>query len=138
MKSLIFSVMVKWLKPILWTVSIWLFLRGHNAPGGGFIAGLIASSTIILQILSAGWTSVHVKIRENLFEIAGVGLGIAILSAVLSFLAGKAFMTGAWGSILGLELGTPVIFDLGVYIVVFAVVVICTGLLLKEEEEEGI
>lgn len=137
MNSLIFNVMVKGLKPILWIVALWLLLRGHNAPGGGFIAGLVASSAFVLQVLSGGWLSLNKKLRENLFELSGIGLGIAILSGILSFFSGDPFMTGKWASILGTKLGTPVLFDLGVFIVVFAVVLICTGFLLKEEEEEG-
>lgn len=138
MKSLIFDVMVKGLKPILWTVALWLLLRGHNAPGGGFIAGLVAASAFVLQILSGGWLSINKKIRENLFEIAGLGLGISVLSAAFSFLKGNPFMTGSWTSIFGVEVGTPVIFDVGVFLVVFSVVIICAGNLLKEEEEEEI
>lgn len=136
MNSLIFDVMVRGLKPILWAVAFWLFMRGHNAPGGGFISGLIASSAVILQILSGGWLSINKRLRENLFELAGVGLGIAILSASLSFFQGNPFMTGSWITLFGQDLGTPVMFDLGVFVVVFAVVIICAGFLLKEEAEE--
>lgn len=136
MNSLIFSVMVKWIQPALWVVSLWLFFRGHNAPGGGFIAGLVAASAVILQVLSAGWSSLNKIFRENLFEIAGLGLTIAIVSGIIPMLIGNPFMTGRWGSLLGYKSGTPVLFDLGVYVTVFAVVVICAGYLLWEEEEE--
>lgn len=134
MKSLIFDVVIRILKPILWIVALWLLLRGHHAPGGGFIAGLVASSASILQVLSGGWDSLNTRIKNNLFELAGIGLATSIISGLLSFLIGNPFMTGRWGHIFGVEFGTPVLFDFGVFIVVFAVVLICVGLLLEEEE----
>ncbi len=134
MKSLIFDVVIRILKPILWIVAIWLLLRGHHAPGGGFIAGLVASSASILQVLSGGWKSLNSRIKENLFELAGIGLATSLFSGMLSLFIGNPFMTGRWGHIFGMEFGSPVLFDFGVFLVVFAVVLICVGQLLEEEE----
>lgn len=137
MNSLIFSVVVRYLKPILWAVSLWLLYRGHNAPGGGFIAGLIAASAVLLQVLSQGWKSLNPKLRNNLFEIAGVGLLVSIFSGMLSMFIGNPFMTGRWSTLWGVSLGTPMLFDFGVFIVVFAVAIICAGFLLEEDEVEN-
>lgn len=138
MNSLIFEVVTRFLKPILWVIALWLLYRGHNAPGGGFIAGLIASATVILQILSKGWMSVHPRIRNNLFEITGIGIATSVFSGVISMTLDNPFMTGRWGTLFGIKWGTPMLFDLGVFIVVFAVTVICAGYLLEEDESEGI
>ncbi len=138
MNSLIFNIIVRFLNPILWVMALWLLYRGHNAPGGGFIAGLIAASTVIFKILSTGWLSVNPKIRNNLFEIAGIGIATSIFSGFLSMMIGNPFMTGRWNTFLGLKWGTPMLFDLGVFIVVFAVTIICTGFLLEEDESKGV
>jgi multisubunit Na+/H+ antiporter MnhB subunit len=138
MKSLIFSVTIKILKPIFWIIAIWLLVRGHNAPGGGFVAGLVAATAVILQILNGGWSSLHPRLRENLFEICGIGIFISIFSGAMALLIGNPFMTGRWMNIRGLEIGSPVIFDAGVFILVFAVVLICAGYLLKDEDEEAL
>jgi len=138
MNSLIFSVVIRILNPILWVIALWLLYRGHNAPGGGFIAGLIAASTVILKILSTGWMSVRPSIRNNLFEIIGIGIATSILSGVMSMTIGNPFMTGRWGTFLGMKWGTPMLFDLGVFIVVFAVTIICAGYLLEEDDSEGV
>lgn len=137
MKSLIFSVLVRILNPILIVVSFWLFVRGHNAPGGGFIAGLIAAAVSIMKILDGGWSSLHPRLRDNLFPLAGFGLLVAMFSGAMALLIQNPFMTGRWTRVFGVELGTPLLFDLGVMIVVFAVVTITAGYLLQEDEEEA-
>ncbi len=136
MNSLIFSTMLRYLIPTLWVVALWLLLRGHNNPGGGFIAGLVAASTIILRTLDSGWKSLSPRLRDNLFPLAGVGLGISILSGIFSMVIGNPFMTGRWTTLFGIEMGTPQLFDVGVFVVVFTVVVSCTGLLLEEEDDD--
>jgi multisubunit Na+/H+ antiporter MnhB subunit len=135
MNSLIFDVMVRLLKPAIYAVALWLFLRGHGAPGGGFIAGLIAASAVVLQILSQGWKSLSPRLTKSLFPLMGVGLLVSVLSGLFAMAIQNPFMTGRWGTIFGMMLGTPMLFDLGVFIVVFCVVVICSGYLLKEEDE---
>lgn len=126
------------LTPILLVLAAYLFLRGHNEPGGGFIAGLAAASAIQLQILSLGDEPVRRRYARFLHPMAGLGLFIALLSAILGVLRGGYF-SSLWGKVqLGeveLELGTPLLFDLGVFLIVFSVIV--SFLLALSRQDEG-
>jgi multicomponent Na+:H+ antiporter subunit B len=112
-------------RPILWTavaLSLWLLLRGHNAPGGGFIAGLIAASGIVVLALSAGPAVARRALRLPPMVIAATGLAASFGSGVPAMATGAPLLTHRWVAIdIGptrLDLGTTLIFDLGVYLVV--------------------
>ena len=113
------------LTPVLLLLSLYLLLRGHNLPGGGFIAGLMAAAAFQLQILSRGHDRVRRTIGPFLNSGIGLGLAIAICSGIVGLLDG-IFFKSIWFSLnlplLGyLKIGTPVIFDLGVFLVVVSV-----------------
>jgi multisubunit Na+/H+ antiporter MnhB subunit len=126
------------LTPILLLLSLWLFWRGHNQPGGGFIAGLAAAAAFQLQILSRGDAYVRGVVGPYLQPMTGIGLLIATTAALLGLLEGT-FFKAIWvfweiGSFT-LELGTPQLFDLGVYLVVISVVVSYLLSLSRNPEE---
>jgi multicomponent Na+:H+ antiporter subunit A len=109
--------------PLLLLFAAWILLRGHNAPGGGFIGGLIASSAVALTALARGTRTARRMLRAHPVAVAAAGLGIAALSGVPALLAGAApFLTHLWWKpeVLGvaLPLGTALVFDLGVFLVV--------------------
>ncbi|MBI3957809.1 MAG: Na(+)/H(+) antiporter subunit B [Chloroflexi bacterium] len=114
------------LTPVLLILTLFLLLRGHNLPGGGFIAGLMAAAAFQLQILSRG----EVVVRRQVGRYLHPGIGIGLLMAVSAGIAGvldTGFFVGLWfdiplGPLGHLEIGTPVIFDLGVFAVVVCVV----------------
>lgn len=113
------------LTPVLLLLALYLLQRGHNLPGGGFIAGLMAAAAFELQILSRGHDTVRRAFGPYLNSGIGLGLAIAICSGIAGLLEGS-FFKGIWFGvdlpILGhLEIGTPVIFDLGVFLVVVSV-----------------
>ena len=113
------------LTPVLLLLSLYLLFRSHNLPGGGFIAGLMAAAAFQLQILSRGHDRVRRTIGPYLNSGIGLGLAIAICSGIVGLLDGF-FFKGVWFSLnlplLGyLKIGTPVIFDLGVFLVVVSV-----------------
>ncbi len=128
------------LTPILLILAVFLFLRGHNEPGGGFIAGLAAAAAFQLQILSRGDEYVRRLIGPYLHPMAGIGLLVAGAAALIGFRQG-GFFKGVWGSIhlgqLELDFGTPQLFDLGVFLVVVAVVTSFLLGLSKSEASEG-
>lgn len=113
------------LTPVLLLLALFLLLRGHNLPGGGFIAGLMAAAAFELQILSRGHETLRASVGPYLNSAIGLGLAIGILSGFAGLLEGR-FFKGVWFELyiplLGvLDIGTPVIFDLGVFLVVVSV-----------------
>lgn len=113
------------LTPVLLILTVFLFLRGHNLPGGGFIAGLMAAAAFQLQILSRGEAVVRAQVGRYLHPGIGLGLLFAVSAGLFGALNGT-FFAGQWydiplGPLGHLELGTPVIFDLGVDLVVICV-----------------
>jgi multicomponent Na+:H+ antiporter subunit B len=112
--------------------SVFMLLRGHNEPGGGFIGGLIAAIAFSLYALAAGPEAVRAALRADPRILAMAGLGMAILAGLIALLESGPFLTGVWGEIAGIKVGTPLLFDIGVY---FAVVgaVLTIVLALKEQ-----
>jgi len=109
--------------PLLIALSIYILLRGHNAPGGGFIGGLIATSAVALIVLARGAKAAKRALRLHPMAIAGVGLVLAALSGVPALFDGAApFLTHLWfkQTVAGVELplGTALVFDVGVFLVV--------------------
>ncbi|GHC22706.1 monovalent cation/H+ antiporter subunit A [Aidingimonas halophila] len=111
------------LLPLALLVSAFIFLRGHNQPGGGFIAGLITAVALILIYMARGveWTQSHLDFPYQPVAIGGVA--VATLTGLGSFVFGYPFLTSAFGHFhlpwLGdFELATAMLFDLGVYLAV--------------------
>jgi multicomponent Na+:H+ antiporter subunit B len=121
--SVILQTATRLLTSLILMFSVYIMVRGHNEPGGGFIGGLIAASGIILYSVSFGPSWARETLRTSGLTVAGWGLFFGALSGVLSGLAGEPFLTGLWYfPKLGLEfkvaLSTPLLFDIGVYLVV--------------------
>ncbi len=129
------------LTPILFIVAIFLFLRGHNAPGGGFIAGLVAAAAFMLQILSRGDDYVREHFGRYLHPLTGIGLLCAATAALIGLSSGS-FFTSVWITfhigVLEIEQGTPALFDLGVMLVVISVVTSFLLGLSKRDEDPGL
>lgn len=125
MPSLILSVAVRSLLPLLLLFSVFLLIRGHNEPGGGFVGGLVAAAAFALYAIAEGVAKVRQTLRVDPRVLIGAGLFVALSSGLLSLLQGKPFMTGLWYKqavpVLG-KLGTPVLFDTGVYLVVVGII----------------
>ena len=115
--------------PLAIVVSLYIFWRGHNLPGGGFIAGLLTAVALVLQFMAMGQQRaealLHAAGGRRFVQAVGIGLGIAWLTGVGAFVFGRPFLTSAFGHpvvpLLGeLPLATAALFDLGVYITVVA------------------
>ncbi|WP_150302956.1 monovalent cation/H+ antiporter subunit A [Pseudomonas saliphila] len=109
--------------PLALLVSVYIFFRGHNLPGGGFIAGLITAVALILQYVGSGeqWTTQRWGV--NYHHLAGTGVLIAGFTGLGSFAFGYPFLTSSFGyfhfPLVGeVELATAMLFDLGVYLTV--------------------
>ena len=124
MSELYLRLLDRVMTPVLLLLALFLLLRGHNLPGGGFIAGLMAAAAFELQILGRGVGTVQQSIGRFLQPMMGMGLLLAVSSALAGIFRG-VFFAGLWGDILpgGLEyvLGSPVTFDFGVFFVVVSV-----------------
>ncbi|MGP8290425.1 monovalent cation/H+ antiporter subunit A [Vreelandella zhanjiangensis] len=109
------------LLPLALLVSAFIFLRGHNQPGGGFIAGLITAVALILLYMARGVAWAQARLDFPFQPVAVVGVAIATLTGLGSWLFGYPFLTSAFGyfSLPGIgkfELATALLFDLGVYL----------------------
>jgi len=106
--------------------SVFLLLRGHEQPGGGFVGGLIASIAFSLYAFVFGPQPARQILRADPRIVGATGLALAIASGFVGTVrAGVPFLTGQWGTVAGLKIGTPVLFDVGVYLVVVGVVLTC-------------
>lgn len=110
--------------PLTLTVSFFLFLRGHNAPGGGFVAGLVLAVPLLMQYVMQGAASVESRFGFDYVRCIGVGLLVAGLGGVAPLALGHSFLTSGhvvWNlPLIGdLELTSAMVFDTGVYLVVF-------------------
>ncbi len=113
--------------PVALVFTIYIFMRGHNMPGGGFIAGLITAVALVLQFMAMGQDQAESYLRaehgRRFVRWIGAGLGIAGLTGVAAFLFGRPFLTSAHGHphvpLLGeLPFASAALFDLGVYLTV--------------------
>lgn len=122
MNSLILKTATRLLFPILLIFSIFLFFRGHNEPGGGFIGGLVGAAAFVLFAMAYGTAVTKKLLRMDPKVMVGLGLFLGAFSGIIAMLFGNAFLTGEWiFPVIGeteLHLGTPLIFDIGVYLVV--------------------
>ncbi len=115
--------------PLALTISIYLFLRGHNAPGGGFIAGLVLVIPVLLQYLIQGMAAFERQFHINYLRCIGAGLVIAVCSGLAPLLWSAPFLTSGHAEpvlpLIGtVPLGSASAFDLGVYLVVFGAVML--------------
>ena len=135
MKTLILSTILKVLTPLFISFALYMFFRGHNNPGGGFIAGLIASIPFMLHSMVFGYrrTISIFRIRPRQFAVLGVFM--AFVSGMFAMAKGAPYLTSVWVDeklpLVG-KIGTPIFFDFGVLLVVFGVVLQITFLLTEE------
>jgi multicomponent Na+:H+ antiporter subunit B len=125
MNSLILQISLRWLVPLLALASLFLLIRGHHEPGGGFAGGLVAALAVVLLSLAEGTRAARRFLRFSPTRLIATGLLIAVFSGCLRLLTGDPFLESIWVSIpLGftyVKLGTPLLFDCGVYLLVLGV-----------------
>ncbi len=137
MSSLLLRTATRFLITLLFLFSVFLLLRGHNEPGGGFVAGLVAATAVALYATAYDIDAARRLLRFEPGLIAGGGLLVALASGLPGLFAGGGFLTGQWYDLrLGpsgtVSVGTPLLFDIGVFMVVLGATVTAV-LWLKEE-----
>lgn len=139
MNSLILRTVTPLMVALMLVFSVFVLLRGHNEPGGGFIGGLIAVAALALYGIAFGVESVRRSLVVHPLSIAAFGLLMATLSGLLSMIFHVPFMTGLWITpvVLGTDipLSSVMSFDVGVYLVVVGSVS-AIALALEERGED--
>lgn len=133
--SLILRTAARLLLVLLLVLGVFVLLRGHNEPGGGFIGGLLAAGGVAIYQLSCGVGRARRLVRVDPRAIAGAGLGVALVSGIVGIAARGAPLAGVWIDRVmpGVgKLGTPLLFDVGVFLVVIGAVL--TILFTLDEE----
>ena len=125
MRTIILKTASNYMLPLLLVLSVFILIRGHYLPGGGFVGGLIASIAFVLHAFANGLENTKNLIRIHPGFLMPSGLGLAFLSGVAPVIgAGKSFMTGLWWPdyvpVIG-SVGSALFFDIGVYLVVIGV-----------------
>ncbi|WP_149139902.1 monovalent cation/H+ antiporter subunit A [Gemmobacter caeruleus] len=133
---LMMVVATRMMLPIALLVGIYIFLRGHNVPGGGFIAGLVVAIALVMQYMASGfgWTAARQKIDYH--GLIGAGVLIAAATGIGSWFAGRPFMTSNYGyfhigPLEEFELATAALFDLGVFLTVLGAVMLALSSLTR-------
>jgi multicomponent Na+:H+ antiporter subunit B len=137
MTSLVLRTATRLLVPLLLLFSIFLLLRGHNLPGGGFAGGLLAATAFALVALAYDAETARYSLQVDPHSLVGFGLILAGGSGVASLLLGRPFLSGLWLDLPlpwggELHIGSALFFDIGVYLVVAGVVLMIV-LALSEE-----
>lgn len=139
MNSVILATVSRLLTGLLLVFSIFLLLRGHNLPGGGFSGGLVAASAFVLYAFANGFPAAR---RMMVFVprlYMASGLVVAVVAGLAGNVAGRPFLTGLWDKtplpVIG-KLGTPLLFDVGVYLAVVGVTTLIVFSLGEDSEEE--
>ena len=117
MNSIILQTTSRLILPAALAFSIYVLLRGHNEPGGGFIGGLIAAAGIAVHAIPRGREALIAMLRVWPKTLIGAGILLAIVSGLPALFLAEPFLTHQW-PFASLPIGTTLVFDLGVYLVV--------------------
>lgn len=138
MRSIILRTTARLLLPLLMVFAAFLLVRGHNEPGGGFAAGLVAAAGWSLYAIAYNPAVARRALRVDERLLIGVGLLLALASGLIGLLARTSFLAGVWTYIEvpnwgHVEIGTPVLFDVGVFLAVLGVTLTIIFALAEEE-----
>jgi len=140
MKSLILRTATRFLMPLLMLFALFLLLRGHNEPGGGFVGGLVVAATFVLYVMAYGVPAARRALMIDPLTLLGIGLLVELSTETAPVLFGRTFMTAMWGKVsVGssvIDVGTPLIFDIGVFLAVIGVVLTIVFTLAEASSSE--
>jgi multicomponent Na+:H+ antiporter subunit B len=137
MNSIILRTATQFLLPLMILFSIFLFIRGHNEPGGGFVGGLMAAGALALYAIVFRTDAAGKALRIRPQSLIGAGLATSLISGLYAMIFEQPFFTGIWTKVsvpeLGEQhLGTPLLFDFGVYLVVIGATLTVIFSLMEE------
>lgn len=135
MQSLILATAIRLLLPLMLLFSLFLLLRGHDEPGGGFVGGLVVAAAFALYTLAHGEKEGRRMLRVDPLRLVTAGLLIALVSGLLPLVMGLPFLTSLWSRVpvpvIG-NAGTPLLFDAGVYLLVAGMSLLIIFTLMEE------
>jgi multicomponent K+:H+ antiporter subunit A len=136
---LLLVVATRVLLPLSLTVAMYIFLRGHNAPGGGFIAGLVVAIALIMQYIASGYAWAAQRARVDAQAMIGGGVALAGLTGIAAWYFERPFLTSAHGHLhlplIGdVELASAMAFDLGVMLTVIGAVLLSLRQISRVEQ----
>ena len=122
-------VLTRVMMPVVMLVGFYIFLRGHNEPGGGFIAGLVVSIGVVMQYMASGFGWASARLRYPYHGIIGTGVLVAGFTGIGSWFVGKPFLTSDFTYVRippfnEFELATAALFDVGVFLAVVGAVML--------------
>ena len=131
MRGLILPTAATWLMPVLLLFSVFLLLRGHNEPGGGFAGGLVAAAAFVLLSIADGVPAARRVLRVDPRSLIGVGLLVMLLSGFVAPLLGDyGYLKSLWWTFdvgaYDVSVGVPLLFDIGVYMGVAGTILLIT------------
>ncbi|TVR46192.1 MAG: Na+/H+ antiporter subunit B [Planctomycetota bacterium] len=139
--SVILAAIARLLMPLLIMASLFLLLRGHNEPGGGFIGGLLGGVAFVLTAVAFGPLAARRALMISPYSLIPWGMGFAILGALIPLAFGQPFFSPVWSDEIPFagevfKVGTPLVFDIGVYLLVVGIAVIFVLTLMEVDLEE--
>jgi multicomponent Na+:H+ antiporter subunit B len=125
-RSLILTAATRFLMPLLLLFAVFLLLRGHNSPGGGFVGGLVVAAAYVLYSMARGIAAARRALPVDTSSLLSGGLAVALTSGLPAVLLGRNYLTASWTQIrigdAAVDVGTPLLFDIGVFLAVIGVV----------------
>ena len=141
MTSSILQTAVRVLMPLLLLFAVFLLMRGHNQPGGGFVGGLVVAASFILYSIAFGVDAARRALLVRPSTLLGVGPLVALVSGLPALVIGQPFMTAMWTTVTTgsttIAVGTPLVFDIGVFLAVIGVVLTIVFTLAEAVLTEG-
>jgi multicomponent Na+:H+ antiporter subunit B len=140
-RAVILDVFVRGLYPLMLAASVWILLRGHNEPGGGFIGGMVAVAATAMLAVARGAAVAQRRMPLGPLRLAAAGVLLSLVSGLPAFAHGNAYMTHLWGSLpLGvtdLKVSTVLAFDIGVFAAVWGALGGLCAQVVGLDEERG-
>lgn len=122
-RAVLLEVVVRTLYPGMLVFSLWLLVRGHNEPGGGFIGGMVAVAATAIRAVATGSAGAARRMPLGPARLAAAGVGLALLSGLPAVLTGRPYLTHLWAelplAVTSVKVSTVLLFDLGVYLSVW-------------------
>lgn len=138
MRSILLETTARLVYPLIMVFALFMFFRGHDQPGGGFIGGLLASAGIILTYMAFGFNPYVKPIDYRL--VAATGLLCAMAAGIVPMFVGKPFLSSMFGQVTApligtLDVSTVLLFDFGVFLVVIGSIVGAVTVLVLEPRQ---